>query len=382
MECKLLNNGFFLYPDKDGTFIDKPCCHFKSTDKDRLTVDNISQTFKSKYRINAIKDLHNNKKIDNCNVCWKHEAINSPSMRTRINDISVLSSETNTLEYLEFNTGNVCNIQCIMCNPMDSLRTKRYKNMFESLQVNKDWNNINARGYTKHEIDSIDISTFEHLKILKATGGETFYANSYWRLLERLVEHGYSNNISLVNVTNNTISLDKDKLELLDNFKTIKIYSSVDGIDDLCDTIRNGSDWKIVNNNIQQLLDLHKQNPDKFLHTEPHCVVQTSNLLQLDEIVNWWNNIKVDNRYKIFFRILDEPKYFDIKYVPKNVKELVLSKYYNIPELEQICKYCNDNLNIVDVSVVQNYVNIFEQMCVLNNTKPSSSLVYKELTNA
>ena len=39
MECKLLNNGF-LYPDKDGTFIDKRC-HFKPTDKDRLTIDSI-----------------------------------------------------------------------------------------------------------------------------------------------------------------------------------------------------------------------------------------------------------------------------------------------------------------------------------------------------
>ena len=56
------------------------------------------------------------------------------------------------------------------------------------------------------------------------------YTNSYWRLLERLVEHGFSKNISLMNVTNNTISLDNDKLALLDNFKTIKIYSSVDGI--------------------------------------------------------------------------------------------------------------------------------------------------------
>ena len=92
--------------------------------------------------------------------------------------------------------------------------------------------------------------------------------------------------------------------------------------------------------------------------------------------------VLVDNKYKIFFRILDEPKYFDIKYVPKSIKELVLSKYYNIQELEQISKYCTKNIDIVDKSIIENYVNIFEQMCVINNTEPDSSLVYKELINA
>ena len=55
MECKLSNNG--LYPTK--TELYRQTVTLNPTDKDRLTVDNILKL--NQYRINAIKDLHNNK---------------------------------------------------------------------------------------------------------------------------------------------------------------------------------------------------------------------------------------------------------------------------------------------------------------------------------
>ena len=111
-------------------------------------------------------------------------------------------------------------------------------------------------------------------------------------MLEKFIDKGYAQNITIINVTNNTIPLDKTKIEIFKNFKRVKIFSSVDGIGKLCESIRAGSVWHDVNNNIQHLIELNKEYPKIFSHTEPHTVVQYANALQLDEITNWWENRK------------------------------------------------------------------------------------------
>ena len=123
-------------------------------------------------------------------------------------------------------------------------------------------------------------------------------------IVEKFIQQGLSKNISVIMVTNNTIRLDNEKIRILNEFKRINIFSSIDATDELCGVIRAGSTWEQVNENVQQLIDLHKQNPDKFLHTTPHGVVQFGNILQLHEIVQWWHNIAQDEyKNKMYFRI-------------------------------------------------------------------------------
>ena len=66
MECKLLTNGFFLYPEIDKSFQSKPCCHFKSKDLENLNLDTIQNTFTTSQRVDAINSLKNNVKHDSC----------------------------------------------------------------------------------------------------------------------------------------------------------------------------------------------------------------------------------------------------------------------------------------------------------------------------
>ena len=122
-----------------------------------------------------------------------------------------------------------------MCNPSDSLKTKVYTSLREKFdkdfnkEISKWHDSQYARGLRKKDIDDINFDTFKDLEYLKSTGGETFYSKEYWYMLEKLVEKDYANNISIINVTTNTIALDEYKLNLLKNFKRTKIYSSVDG---------------------------------------------------------------------------------------------------------------------------------------------------------
>ena len=70
------------------------------------------------------------------------------------NEIQDFDTTTDKITYLEFNTGNTCNIECIMCEPADSMRTKKYPH----------WSNVEAkaRGYTKADIDNIDFSVLSN----------------------------------------------------------------------------------------------------------------------------------------------------------------------------------------------------------------------------
>ena len=375
MECKLLTNGFFLYPEINKSFQSKPCCHFKSKDLENLNLDTIQNTFTTSQRVDAINSLKNNVKHDACVTCWKHEDVGYPSMRTRINAIEDFDTTKNKITFLEFNTGNTCNIECIMCEPADSLRTKKYPH----------WSNITpkARGYTKADIDSIDFNLFTNLKFLKATGGETFYTKSYWYLLEKFIEKGLSKNITVIMVTNNTIALDEEKLSILKNFFKINIYSSIDATDELCDLIRAGSSWNQVNDNVLQLIDLHRQYPEQFMHTTPHGVVQFGNILQLNEVVKWWHNIAcTDYKHSIYFRILSDPKFYDVKYTTTKIKKQAIDMYRDVKELSHVAKYCEQNMNTTDESVQKKTLTMFEQACKLNNKDPLVSASYKELKNA
>ena len=152
-------------------------------------------------------------------------------------------------------------------------------------------------------------------------------------MLEKLAEKGYAENIMIINVTNNTIALDDHKLDILKKFKKIKIFSSVDGIGDLCESVRAGSKWSQVEDNIKHLIELSDQYPEKFIHTEPHSVVQVANALQLDEIVNWWHLTARENfKDKLYFRILDDPRYYDIKILSKDIKNSIINKYHDKKE--------------------------------------------------
>ncbi len=388
MHCSLLDNGLFFYPDEDNTSLNKPCCHFSSGKLSRLNIQDTNKFYNDPFRKLNIKLLSEGSKPESCNSCWKHEDVGYPSMRTRLNALN-FSDTSKKLKYFELNTGNVCNIKCIMCNPSDSLTTKQYYNFVEKEfpsavdSTIKKYNFAKHRGLRNSDIDNINWEQFNELEYVKATGGETFYTKEFWYFLQKLIDKDISHNITLLIVTNNTVSLDKNKLDIFKRFKKIKIFSSLDGIGELCNTIRAGSKWKDVEENIKHLIELHREYPDQFIHTEPHSVIQFANILQLDEIVDWWESIALNDEFrnKHYLRILDQPKWFEAGIVPDSVKKQAIKKYKDIKKLDHVVKYL-ERYETKEDYVLKYTLPIFEQVCKLNNQDPFSSKAYEVIKNA
>ena len=388
MRCSLLDNGVFFYPERNNLSADKPCCMFapgnqKAYPLRKIEFKDILNSFNDPHRLKAIESLEKGEQFVSCSTCWKHEGSGYKSMRTRTSDLWK-KSEPGVLKFLELNTGNTCNIQCIMCNPSDSLKTQVYTKLKEKFdkdfksEINKWHESRYARGLRKSDIDGIDFTVFKDLEYLKSTGGETFYSKEYWYMLEKLAEKGYAENIMIINVTNNTIALDDHKLDILKQFKKIKIFSSVDGIGDLCESVRAGSKWSQVEDNIKHLIELSDQYPEKFIHTEPHSVVQVANALQLDEIVNWWHLTARENfKDKLYFRILDDPRYYDIKILSKDIKNSIINKYHDKKELKHVSNYAKVNLDNFNEEYSNIGMTIYEESCKINDADPDSSKVYR-----
>ena len=400
MHCSLLDNGLYFYPDEDNTSFNKPCCTFgsgiPSKSKNfsnhrqlrRLNIQESDTFYDDPFRKLHLRLLNKGGKPEACNSCWKHEDVGYPSMRTRINELN-FSDSSKALKYIELNTGNTCNIQCIMCNPSDSLTTKTYyqhvTTEYPSLSTkdNNKYQFAKGRGLRKSDIDNINWKQFKDLEYLKTTGGETFYTKEFWYFLNKLIENDLAKNISLIVVTNNTVQLTPDKIDTFKEFNKVKIFSSIDGIGSLCDTIRAGSKWNEVEQNVKHLIELHKEFPKQFLHTEPHSVVQFANILQLDDIVNWWENIAINDEFKgkHYLRILDQPKWFEPGIVNDDVKGKAISKYKDIKKLNHVVKYLK-SYESKDDFVFKYTVPIFEEICRLNNQDPFSSEAYEVIKNA
>lgn len=403
MHCSLLDNGLYFYPDEDNSSLNKPCCTFgtsievasktkgwirdNTTQMNKVSISQIDDFYNDPYRKLQVKLLSKGQKVDACSSCWKHENSGYPSMRTRLNDLK-FNDDSKKLKYLELNTGNTCNIQCIMCNPSDSLTTKQYyeyvSDHFPAV-LKKSSKNLYAkhRGLKKSDIDNIHWDSFSDLQFLKSTGGETFYTKEYWYFLEKLIEKDFAKNITILVVTNNTVEIDNKKLEIYKQFNRVKVFSSLDGIGKLCETIRAGSIWNDVENNIKHLVELHKEFPTKFIHTEPHSVVQFANILQLDEMINWWENIADNEEFKNkhYLRILDQPKWFEIGMLPDNVKNLAIEKYKNIDKLKHIVKYLHST-DSSETYTKDITLPIFEEICRINNQDPYNSASYEVIKNA
>ena len=399
MRCSLLDNGVFFYPEKDKLSKDKPCCNFgryphdagvlnhNSLDSrrelDKIKITELTQSLNDKHRTNAIKYLDKGIKISSCSNCWKHEDNGYPSMRTRTSELWK-DAKPGQLKYLDWNTGNTCNIQCIMCNPDDSLKTKAYSPLRDKYDIveNKWQSSMYARGLRKSDIDEIDFNSLNNLEWFKSTGGETFYSKEYWYMLTKVIEHGLARNISLINVTNNTIPIDDEKLTILKEFKHVTIFSSIDGIGELCDTIRAGSKWSSVSDNIKHLIELSKEYPDKFEHTKPHTVVQFANVLQLDEITNWWESV-ADEDYKSqqYFRLLSDPLYYDVKNLKDEIAKLAIEKYKDNKKLKHVSSYIEKSKADSKYQDSDIVLNIFRESCKINNMNPEISDTYRIMQN-
>jgi hypothetical protein len=287
------------------------------------------------------KDLANGVRSTHCRLCWMQEENGIQSLRQDLNSLISMQEDINTTNWMDvyfskknnfdsdmivsadIKVGNTCNYACVMCVPEDS--SLIYANWMASidhpvvqrkLATDPDYL-AKAKSFTfknKQYIKYLDdiLKNNKHIKFLKFIGGETFLDKFLIDKLRQLPDSTKSK-LSLLFVTNAS----KDFSAIIDSlgdFKYIQCSVSLEGIGEVQEWARYGSNWQEVEQHVLKAVD----NPRidmAVLYT-----LQTATVLGFRDLATWCRN----NNIKLKTNIVDNPVCLGMKTLPDHIKKSLL----------------------------------------------------------
>lgn len=322
--------------DPDGSL--RPCC--VSSDKIlkddgtafNIGIDKLETIYNSNFYKNLRKDMLNNTYISGCDTCYNNEKYGRESRRIISNDTfkSKVYTDTNSdleIKYLDLRLGNQCNLKCRMCNPINSsmiekeLEDNSILNQYyqKPLFKNKEWFNS--------EIFEENIGPhLSNLVTFYMTGGEPTLVKKNYDIMQRLIDNGQNENVTLIINTNMTNTNPKF-YELLKQFKKVIIQMSIDGIDDIANYIRYPTNFNDVDNTIKELISLNSSN----ISLKATPVIQILNLNKLVDLFEYFEKFnRIYKKQVIDIRpgFVFHPDYNNIEHLPKEYKIECFRKIY------------------------------------------------------
>lgn len=268
------------------------------------------------------KDLVNGVKHSSCQTCWKTEELGKESLRQGYNklfnpytDFALLKHNIKNDNFQnipmpttwELGIGNLCNLKCIMCDPIRS--NKILDEVLDNLSRFKNFPLLNqqAKSVTQQnwiETDSgkqfLDLIRSQ-VKWLKIQGGEALTVKGIRDFIESLD----GENITLAITTNGTV-LDQRLLTALSRFKKVEIAISVEAIGHANDVIRYGSNWETIKKNINLLI----QQPN--ISVQLNHVLQNTSVLFLPQVLEFAEQ----NGLHLCLLRLTSPSYLSLSSIP------------------------------------------------------------------
>jgi hypothetical protein len=163
------------------------------------------------------------------------------------------------------------------------------------------------------------------IRQLYFAGGEPLLAQEHWRLLEQLIAKGAASEIDLSYDTNGT-QITPETLKVWENFRSLDLRLSMDGIGERLEYIREGSSFVGMQNLMNTLGDW------QFPHVEVRLLVtiQILNALDLVEIFDWywsfeWTRLR-RNKVSIVWSFLEWPRCLSVGILPIEAKSIILNR--------------------------------------------------------
>jgi len=217
------------------------CCISKSATVDTIDFQNNS------YLKQARDQWQRSEWPAECSGCQRDEARGLPSRRQGSNKwFQDHNLDDNNVELVrvDYWTGNLCNLACVICGPENSSVWKQELNYpveTRKTVVNQFWKDL-------------DLTS---LKSIHFTGGEPLLSKEHVELLKAIPDK------SAVHVsynTNGTVRASQDLLELWAQFQLVELVFSIDDVGERFEYQRYPAKWPAVTNNLQWYLDTAPHN--------------------------------------------------------------------------------------------------------------------------
>jgi MoaA/NifB/PqqE/SkfB family radical SAM enzyme len=301
------------------------------------------------------KSMVNGEKHAMCNQCWDHEALGLPSKRKNMlkvygsegwylsNIDGSIDTKQSPLTYLDIRFGNLCNLACRSCGPTDSslwvddylklsgqeTATMVYYNRkeYQITKVNNKAEIItDPEDFTWYEQDIFWKEIDHHIKYIDRlyfTGGEPSINKTHYKLLEYLIENNHSKHIDL-EYNSNMVAIPEKLYGWWDQFASVNIGCSIDGINEYANYIRPPSEWKVLEKNLDRL---GYCGSDK-IKAGISSTISIYNILHILDIARWLLQKDYKNIVSmISFHMLEGPDYMNVQALPAENKKHILDEY-------------------------------------------------------
>lgn len=251
----------------------------------------ISKQAITEERLHEIQtSIVNNQPVSECQLCYdkeKEHLISRRQLQLRdwLKYPDILNSAIVAPKVYDYDLrySNLCNLECQMCNPVDSSAIAQKQNKVVT--------------FFQHEPD---VEIAPDAKRIYFAGGEPFMIKSFSRLLDTVENR----DCEIVINTNGTILTDH-MLTALDKFTNVNFTVSIDGYGALNEKIRKNSHWRDIEHNIDTLANRYGGYGCIHIGT----VVQCDNVNHLLELARWISSKNI-NQWTMMLLTNPEPYHF------------------------------------------------------------------------
>lgn len=225
--------------------------------------------------------------------------------------------------------GNACNLDCYMCTPRSAntrtLSLKKIGKIFDPDLDPKDGERMNTM---KHDEDIYldDVaSVAKYTRSIKLIGGEPLVMKNHYKLLDKLVESGYSKGIDLIYKTNLSVfKMDNyDFRNYFGKFKEFVMKISIDSYGKYNDYIRKKSDWPRL---IQNMMVMNSR---KDSRVNVHGVVSFLSVMHIWKLQDFLKTLDIPYTYYI----IQYPAILQVKNLPYEIKQSLIPRYKKYPNI-------------------------------------------------
>jgi len=226
-----------------------PCCYSESQHWGSFAT--IDEYWNSDPLSQLRQQLINQERAAECVHCWRAEDAGQISMRQAVNQSRshMINFDQPRIKQVKLNTGNTCNISCMMC--FDSVSSS-YEKLW-STDVN--WimpeKKLKKLSYD-HLMQTYILEHASDIEVIEVLGGEPLFNKQFIQLAESLAASGAAEHMTMIIITNGTL-LTQRLIDLFQKFKKTVFAVSVDGVGSVNDYQRWPSRFVEIEKNLAMM---------------------------------------------------------------------------------------------------------------------------------
>ena len=303
----------------------KPCCAYFGEESGNLKNTTLEEIWNNEHTKSMRRSFLENKIPEGCLTCTKKESSGGVRYRMAVTERfshHIEKAKSNTLPdgtyetfeiiFWDFRFSNICNFKCRMCGPgassswYDDFSPEEKKTNIKFLDSS--YYGTDLMKYVDQFIDSVEEIYF--------AGGEPLLMAEHYQILDKLISKERYDVFLRYNTNMSTIKYkDYDLINIWKRFKSVKIFASIDGIEENAEYSRSGTDWPKVEENLKKLVN---SKVDYVVSS----TINIFNVFNFTHLVDRLIELKMSTR-KMLVSHVNWPHYYMTSILPEDIKDKI-----------------------------------------------------------